>query len=89
MDKMVTLDMDGESIRFTEDGKMSVVDAISVLSNEGSPDCILEKLKKINPKLETNIETLTFGGESVAVADSQNWEIIQTFLLDYLINSDK
>ena len=88
MDKMITLEMDGESIRFTEDGKMAVIDAISVLSSDESPACILEKLKQKNPKLETDLETLTYKGESVAVADSQSWEIIQTLLLEYLINGE-
>lgn len=86
MDKAVTLEMDGESIRFTEDGKMAVLDAIAVLTRDECPASILERLKQMDPKLETTLETFTFGGEPVAVADSRNWEIIEILLLEYLIN---
>jgi len=85
MDETVTLKMDGESIRFTEDGKIAVLDAIAVLTSDECPACILEKLKQQNPNLEAFLETFTLGGEPVAVADSQNWEIIEILLLRYLI----
>lgn len=86
----VTLEMDGEIIRFTEDGKMAVLDAIAVLSSDDCPGCIWEKLKQKNPKLAPALETHTFKeGEPVAVADSETWEIIQMLLLDYLINGDR
>jgi hypothetical protein len=85
MDKTVTLEMDGDSIRFTEDGKMAVIDAIAFLTSDERPACILEKLKQKNPNLETSLETFTIGGEPVAVADSRNWEIIEILLLEYLM----
>ena len=85
MDKTVTLEMDGENIRFTEDGKIVVIDAIAVLTSDECPACILEKLKQKNPNLEASLETFTLEGEPVSVADSQNWEIIEMLLLEYLI----
>lgn len=90
MNKNVTLDIEGENVRFTEDGKISVIDAIAVLSEDDCPACIWEKLMQENPQLATALEEYSFkDGESVIVADSESWEIIEILLLDYLINHEK
>ena len=87
MSRNVTLNIEGEDVRFTADGKISIIDAIAVLCDEDCPSCIWEKLKQKNPHLGAGLEEYSFNdGESVTVADSESWEIIQTLLLDYLIN---
>ena len=90
MNKDVTLNVEGEDVRFTEDGKIFVIDAIALLSDDDCPSCIWEKLKKENPQLAAALEEYSFkDGESVEVADRESWEIIQTMLLGYLINDEK
>ena len=90
MSKSITLNMDGENVRFTDDGKISVIDAIAVLSEDDCPACIWDKLIQENPQLVTALEEYSFeDGESVIVTDSESWEIIEILLLDYLINREK
>ena len=90
MNKNFTLNLDGENVRFTEDGKISVIDAIAVLSEDDCPDCIWDKLIQENPQLGTALEKYAFkDGEFVIVTDGESWERIEILLLDYLINREK
>lgn len=89
MKKTVTMNIEGENIRFTEDGKISVIDAIAALSEDRCPTCIWEKLRQENPQLDASFEEYAFKeGEPVAVADKESWDIIQTLLFDYMISGE-
>ena len=84
----VSLTIEGDTIRFTPDGRLAVLDAIAALSEDESPACIWEILRRKNPQLEDILENYSFGeGDPVAVADSGGWEVIQGLLLDYLTGS--
>jgi len=90
MNKNITLDVGGENVRFTEDGKISVIDAIAVLSEDDCPASIWEKLIQENPQLGAVLEEYSFSdGESAIVTDGESWEIIEILLLNYLINREK
>ena len=81
----VSLTIEGDTIRFTPDGRLAVVDAIAALSEDKCPSCVWEILRRNNPQLEHILENYSFGeGDPVDVADSGGWEVIQGLLLDYL-----
>lgn len=89
MKSYVTLQLDDDKIRFTPDGRIAVVDAIGALSDAECPTCIWEALKRNNPQLIGLCADYSFREkENVVVADSESWMIIQTLLLDQLIDGD-
>jgi hypothetical protein len=85
----VTLQLEDDAIRFTPDGRIAVVDAIGALSQADCPVCIWEDLKRANPELSEMHADYTFPEEKdVPVVDSRSWVIIQTLLMDHLIDSE-
>lgn len=88
MNQPVTLEIEADTIRFTPDGRIAVVDAIGALSEADCPDCIWEDLKHKHPTIMKLCRNYTFQQkETVPVAGSDEWEIIQTMLLDHLIDN--
>jgi hypothetical protein len=89
MKPFVTLQLEDDTIRFTPDGRIAVVDAISALSETDCPDCVWEDLKRSHPQLGGMYNDYSFTGkERVPVASSENWDFIQTLLLERLIDSE-
>lgn len=88
MHECVTLRLEDDTVRFTPDGRIAVVDAIGALSEAECPDCIWEDLKDKHPSIMAVCGDYTFPQEeTVPVADSDGWRIIQTMLLDHLIDN--
>lgn len=89
VEEIVTLQLEEDAVRFTPDGRIAVVDAIGALSQSDCPKCLWENLKRHNPELHELYGHYSFPEEDeVAVADSQSWVIIQTRLLDHLIEAE-
>jgi hypothetical protein len=89
MDKTVVVNLDSEPVRFTPDGKISVVDAIRAVSNSNRPRAIWENVKVKHPEILTYCEHYPFQGERpVLVANSKGWERILMVLPDYLSDQD-
>ena len=89
MDKALVVNLDSEPVRFTPDGKVSVVDAIRAVSNSNRPRTIWEDLKVEHPEILAYCEHYPFQGEtSVLVANSKGWERILMLLPGYLSDQD-
>lgn len=89
MDKALVVNLDSEPVRFTPDGKVSVVDAIRAVSNSNRPRAIWENLNVEHPEILTYCEDYPFQGErSVLVANSKGWERILMLLPGYLSDQD-
>ena len=87
MHECVTLRLEDDTVRFTPDGRIAVVDAIGALSEAECPDCIWKDLIDKHPTVMALCGDYTFPQEeTVPVAGSDAWEIIQTALLDHLID---
>ena len=85
----VTLHLQDDLIRFTPEGQIAVLDAIGALSEDDCPVCIWEDLKRGNPHISELCDIYTFPEkESAPVADGDSWAIIQTLLLEHLIDSE-
>ena len=81
----ITMQLDGDRIRFTPDGKIAVVDAIKALSTEDGADRIWESLKKECPEFKNLCQSYYFQeNKTDAVVDGQGWEKIEAALLDYI-----
>lgn len=89
MDKALVVNLDSEPVRFTPDGKVSVVDAIRAVSNSNRPRAIWENLKVEHPEILTYCEDYPFQGERFfLVANSKGWERILMLLPGYLSDQD-
>jgi len=85
MDQALTITLDNDSVRFTPDGKVSVVDAIKMVTGSDNPWSIWENLTAEHPDLLTHCKEHASQNEGVVpVLDSEGWEKIWMMLLDYL-----
>jgi hypothetical protein len=85
MEKDVIMDLDNIAVRFTPEGKVSVIDAIRAVSSSEHPWVVWESLKKGHPEILDHCEEHSFTTEvSVPVVNSEGWEKICRVLLEYL-----
>ncbi len=83
--KHVTMNLDGDHIMFTPDGKVAVIDAIKALSAKDDAEQIWETLKKQCPKFREICQSYRFKeDESDCVVDGEAWQMIEDALLDYI-----
>jgi len=84
MESPFIVDFDYIPMRFTPDGRVSVVDAIRAVGDVNCPTSIWEDLKKSRPDILVHCEEYSFKGDDpVVVIDSKGWEKVWFFLPDY------
>ena len=89
MEQALIANLDSVPLRFTPDGKVSVVDAIRAVSNSNHPHSIWENLKAEHPEILIYCEDYYFQGEDpIPVIDSKGWEGVWMLLPDYLSDSN-
>ena len=81
MAKTYLVDLGGTDIRFTPEGKVSVVDAIQALCAAKQPEQVWHNLVKAHPEIGTFCETYPFAGADPAVVvDAPGWSLIEDLL---------
>jgi len=89
MKPAMTLQLEEDTVRFTPDGRIAVVDAINALSESGSPESIWKSLRRDHPDIVNLCTDFNFSeNQAASVADGEGWQIIQALLLDHLLDSD-
>ena len=84
----MTLNLDNNPIRFTPDGKVSVIDAIQAVSNSNRARPIWESLKREHPDILLHCEDYSFQREApTPVVTSDGWERVFILLPDHLLES--
>jgi hypothetical protein len=79
--------LDGDRVRFTPDGEVSVVDAIKALSTVEGAERIWESLKQERPEFEDLCQGYNFQENQIdSVVDGESWEIIEDALLGYILD---
>lgn len=80
------VDLDGNKIRFTPDGKVAVLDAIRGLTARHHPETIWRDLLRDNPGIDNMCEDYRFS-DSIpsAVVDGEGWSIIEDLLMVYIL----
>jgi hypothetical protein len=90
MQEPLTVHLDEKPVRFTPDGKVSVVDAIEATMHSNRAHDIWETLKDGHPEILHYCEDYPFQEETpIPVVDSTGWEMIMTLLFCYLSNDDR
>jgi len=85
----VTLTIDQDTIKFTPDGKIAVLDAIASLCAELEMPNLWQRLISFHPELAEVCASYSFANQPPAlVADGDGWEKIQTALFELLFTAD-
>lgn len=88
-EKSIKIDMGGESVRFTPDGKVFVEDAIKLMTpeQEAEPHTIWEKIKIEHPDILDYCENYRTGeGEIIPIVNTDGWDKILNLLPGYLFD---
>ena len=89
MEQNFVVNFDGDPVRFTPDGKVSVLDAIRALTHCECPGSLWDDVKKKYPEIVSHCGSYSFQrGHSLPVVDSEGWNGLWTVLIDYLGESD-
>jgi hypothetical protein len=81
MEQGLVVDLGTEQVRFTPDGRVSVLDAIRMVTGSKCPGLLWENLSSKHPQALKHCEEYRFPGEdSISVVDSKGWEMILTLL---------
>jgi len=89
MAQAMVFTLNNEPVRFTPEGKVSVIDAIRVVTDSNSPDAIWDTLKAEHPEILMHCENYSFQTEGpIPVVNSEGWETIWMLLPDYLSDTD-
>jgi len=89
MKKAVVLNLVEGPVRFTHDGRVSVLDAIRAVGLADDSDAIWKKLKKEHPEILPHCKNESVGKDgSVMVVNSKGWEMIWLLLPEYLLDAD-
>ncbi|MBR9986802.1 MAG: hypothetical protein KFF68_12920 [Desulfosarcina sp.] len=87
MKDILRIKLEEDTVRFTPDGKIAVIDAIGALSKTKCPDCLWEDLKRSHPQIGDWCSDYSFAEEETGpVAGNRSWMRIQDLLLDHLID---
>jgi hypothetical protein len=87
MERLLTVSLDEEDVRFTSDGRMSVLDAIRALTLSKNPERIWKDLKDKHPKLLDHCEDRKDPHEGLlTVVDGEGWDMMWTLLIAYILD---
>jgi hypothetical protein len=85
--KHFTMNIDGDRVRFTPDGKIAIVDAIKALGAREGAGHVWESLKREHPEFEDICEGYIFqDNKRDWVVDGAGWEEIENALLDHILD---
>lgn len=81
----LTINFDSQPVRFTFDGKVSVIDVIRVLCDPEHPFTLWEKIKNDHPEILPYCDHFLFQtGEVIPVIDGKGWEKLWILLPFYM-----
>jgi len=79
------LSLDQVKVRFTPEGKVSVIDSIQALLDTDNPEGLWESVKREHPDILEHCESYDFHNEpTVQVMDTKGWARMQEVLPYYL-----
>jgi len=89
MNEEIQIVLDDDTVNFTPDGKIFVLDAICAMAETDKADRIWRKMQADNPQIVHHVEAYECKkGRPIPVADGAGWEAIQDVLFEYLVSSE-
>jgi hypothetical protein len=88
VEQTLVVQFDDDPVRFTPDGKVSVLDVIRALTQSDQPERLWESLKEEHPEILDHCEDYFFRpGQSHTVMDKEGSEMLLNLLIEYLGNA--
>jgi hypothetical protein len=85
INEYLMINFDNQPVRFTLDGKVSVIDVLKVLCDPDHPFTLWEKIKTNHPEILPFCEDYLFQkGEAIPVIDGMGWEKLWMLLPFYM-----
>ncbi len=85
INQYLTINFDNHPVRFTLDGKVSVIDVLKVLCDPDQPFTLWEKIKTNHPEIVAYCADHPFQkGEAIPVVDGEGWEKLWMLLPFYM-----
>ncbi len=85
MEQNLVVTFDGDPVRFTPDGEVSVLNAIGALTHSERAGVIWEDVKRKHPEIASFCGAYSFQkGLFMPVVDKEGWERLWILLIDYL-----
>lgn len=85
----ITVIVDHETIQFTPEGKIVVLDAIASLCGSAHKQKVWQDLLLQHPELDDVCEYYRFSPhQKELVTDGRGWETIQAALFDYMVEAE-
>ena len=89
MEQNLVIGFDGDPVRFTPDGRVSVLDAIGALSHSKCPGSLWDDLKRKYPEIQSHCGGYSFQkGNFLPVVDREGWDMLWAVLVSYLWESE-
>lgn len=88
MEEALVIYMDEDPVVFTEDGRVSVLDAIRMVLGSGRAPDLWERMKEEHPDILNHCKTHAFKEEgTLCVIDKEGWEKLWMLLPGYLFDA--
>lgn len=89
MQQNLVVHFDNDPVRFTPDGKVSVLDAIGALVHSECPGYLWDDVQKKHPEIVRHCDSYSFQkGQPLPVVDNEGWKVLSIVLMDYLGDSN-
>ena len=85
MIRSLLLRLDHDRVRFTPDGKISVMDVVAALSASDDPEMVWSEIVSENPELLERCMDFKYRDETIKVMDADGMAMLETLLFDYMI----
>ena len=87
MDITFALRMGDQSVRFTPDGQVSIIDAIRALGGDDDSEALWDSITTENPEILEHCESYPFDEKkTMFVADTEVWDKVIVLLADHLLS---
>ena len=85
MEQTFVVQLEDDPVRFTQEGKVVVVDAIKALTQSENPEVLWNALKRKKPEILDHCVNHSFEeGQCLMVVDKEGWEMLWVLLTDQL-----
>ena len=83
----IKVKMGSESVRFTDDGKVFVNDALRLMTRESESHTLWERVKKDHPSILEYCEDIPVSDdETTTITNTKGWGLIMNVLQQYLFD---
>ena len=86
MNEAISIELDQDTVRFTPDGRLSIIDAIEAVCATDRGEEIWHSIRNDHPEILEHCREFPMPDETaIPVIDATGWDKMQFMLIDYLV----